>query len=825
MTHSIQPGPAPRGAWWALRRLLPMAALSLIAGCGGGGGGNPAEGPPALVEGPQPASVKAGEAARFSVQAVGAGLGYQWRRDGSDVPGAVQPGYTLPAAEAADHGSQWSVHVSNAGGSVTSAAVRLSVLAITAAPAAQTVAAGLPATFSVQATGDGLAYQWQRDGVDMPGAVQPSLTLPAVQAADDGSRWTVRVGNAAGMLTSAEARLSVLPAPAASLQRVAGWLSSPGFADGPGSDARFDRPNAVARDAAGALWVSDQSGLALRRVGADGHVVTVAGRSSPRFASLVDEQGKAVYFGPLAVAPDGLAYAIDFKGMLREISPAGEIKTLWRGEWGFADGPLATARFGTLKAIAADGQGRLHVADADHCAIRTIDRGTGTVSTRARTLPCPNANDSLSLRDMTALALHASGDLVAVAGQRVLRVSAAGTVSLAYEVTVPMLALGTTLAGDGDGNVYATVMDTRAQQRPLVIRLGADGRMAAVDVSAPIGASRLFTVADGGALLYFDSDGVLWSAAASPAAPRVLAGREAAPAGRAVTGPFAVDAAGVLVAATGPVSGQQLMRVAADGQAALIDFSLPAHLRLTAMAAGSDGAVYLLARRQESGFVITGSIEYAPGLVYRMSAAGQVQPLAGSDGYAAAADGPGTAAQFEYPRGLAIDGAGNLYLIDRQWSTASTRIRRIAPDGTVSTRPGEGPWWGDEFLAVDGSGHLYTAGRSDPRVRRLTPAGVLTVIFGDTLAAQPDGPTGVTGLAVEPDGTLIVAHNDGLIRRVSPAGQVTVLAGTQGVHGVRLGLLPAAVYAPTDLMLDAAGRLFFRSEQAVLTLPARPVAP
>lgn len=826
MTHSTRPRPAPGGVLpWMLRGLLLGVALSLIAGCGGGGSGTAgggdaaAAGPPALVEGPQPVSVKAGEAARFGVVASGAGLSYQWQRDGSDVPGAVQAGYMLASAQAADHGSRWSVRVSGAGGSVTSAAARLSVLAITVPPASQQATAGAAVAFDVQATGDDLRYQWQRNGADVAGAVQARLALPAVQAADDGSRWAVRVSNAAGTLASAEALLSVRQASASELRRVAGWLAGPGFADGPGVDARFDRPAAIARDAAGALWVGDQGGLALRKVGSDGSVVTVVGRRSPRGAALLDEQGRNVVFGALAVAPDGRAYAIGASSVLYEVSPAGAVSTRWRGEWGFADGPLAGARFGTLKAIAADRQGRLHVADADGCAVRTIDLGSATVSTRARTLPCSNGSDPLSLWGMTALALHASGDLVAVAGQRLLRVSPAGAVSVAYEVTTPFLALGPTLVSGPDGSVYATAADTRLQ-RPAVLRLGADGRMSAVEAaSASMGSGRLFVVADDGALLFFDNDAALWSAAASPAVPRLLAGREAALAGRPVNGPFVVDAGGGLVAVTGTVVGQQsLMRVASDGQAALIDLDTPVPLVWVALAAGADGGVVLLARPPAPQFVISGSGPAAPGQVYRISAAGQVQGLAGSSAYLEAADGLGAAAHFEYPQGLAADGGGNLYLIDRQWSTFTARIRRIAPDGTVSTRPGAVAL-NDAHLAVDGSGHVYTASPYDPRVRRLSPAGELTVVFGDTLAAEADGPTGVTGLAVEPDGTLLVAHNDGLIRRVGPAGQVTVLAGTAGVHGVRLAPLPATVNAPSNLTLDGGGRLYLRSEQAVLVLP------
>jgi glucose/arabinose dehydrogenase len=78
-------------------------------------------------------------------------------------------------------------------------------------PAAQSVAAGQPATFGVEAIGqDPLAYQWQRDGVDIPGANASSFTLPSTAIEDDGVTFRVVVTNALGTATSAGATLGVV---------------------------------------------------------------------------------------------------------------------------------------------------------------------------------------------------------------------------------------------------------------------------------------------------------------------------------------------------------------------------------------------------------------------------------------------------------------------------------------------------------------------------------------------------------------------------------------------------------------------------------------
>ena len=106
-------------------------------------------------------SVPAGKTAKFSVAATGsAPIAYQWRKNGSMIEGAVSDTYSAPAT-AEDDGAAFSVIVSNAVGSVESAAAKLFVMpadvapSITVQPADQSVTTGQTATFSVTATGSG----------------------------------------------------------------------------------------------------------------------------------------------------------------------------------------------------------------------------------------------------------------------------------------------------------------------------------------------------------------------------------------------------------------------------------------------------------------------------------------------------------------------------------------------------------------------------------------------------------------------------------------------------------------------------------------------
>jgi Abnormal spindle-like microcephaly-assoc'd, ASPM-SPD-2-Hydin len=155
-----------------------------------------------------------GQTATFTVSATGtAPLGYQWRRNGVDIPGATSSSYTTPATTTADDGAQFSVAVSNSAGSATSSAATLTVntpVSITSQPVGQTVIAGQSAAFAVTAAGTGpLSYQWSQNGANISGATAASYAIPATTTADTGAQFTVVVTNAVGNATSTAATLTV----------------------------------------------------------------------------------------------------------------------------------------------------------------------------------------------------------------------------------------------------------------------------------------------------------------------------------------------------------------------------------------------------------------------------------------------------------------------------------------------------------------------------------------------------------------------------------------------------------------------------------------
>ncbi|MFS2214139.1 DUF3500 domain-containing protein [Telluria sp. Tellsp104] len=163
---------------------------------------------PAVVTQPRSATILAGTSQTLEVEATGAGLSYQWHKDGTAIAGATSATY-----DATETGT-YDVVVTNAAGSVASSSAAIAVSAtlaapaITTQPAAQTVNSGTRATFTVGASGTSVAYQWYRNGTAIAGATGARYTIP-VAGANDAGTYTVTVKNTAGSVTSAGAALAV----------------------------------------------------------------------------------------------------------------------------------------------------------------------------------------------------------------------------------------------------------------------------------------------------------------------------------------------------------------------------------------------------------------------------------------------------------------------------------------------------------------------------------------------------------------------------------------------------------------------------------------
>ncbi len=190
--------------------------------------------PPRITRQPQGASGAVGTAAQFTVDAAGTmPLSFRWRKDGADLSngarfsGVADPTLFIKALELSDVGA-YTVVVSNQAGSITSSNARLAVLippTITQQPQPVAASLGAPAQFTVVASGTRpLAYQWRKDGIELPGESSATLRLSAVEISDAGT-YDVIVSNAGGAATSEGALLTVsVPQPATPLKLAIAWM-------------------------------------------------------------------------------------------------------------------------------------------------------------------------------------------------------------------------------------------------------------------------------------------------------------------------------------------------------------------------------------------------------------------------------------------------------------------------------------------------------------------------------------------------------------------------------------------------------------------------
>jgi len=200
--------------------------------------------------------------------------------------------------------------------------------------------------------------------------------------------------------------------------------------------------------------------------------------------------------------------------------------------------------------------------------------------------------------------------------------------------------------------------------------------------------------------------------------------------------------------------------------------------------------------------------------------------LAGLPGVSGSADGTGSAARFNWPDSVAVDGAGNVYVADENNST----VRKVTPGGMVTTLAGlaGGPGSADGTesaarfnrplgVAVDSAGNVYVADCANDTIRKVTPAGGVTTLAGLAGAQGSADGTGSAarfyspgGVAVDSTGNVYVADSyNHAIRKITPAGGVTTLAGLAGIAGFADGLGSAArFYVPASVAVDPAGNVY-----------------
>src|SRR5438093_6773847 len=180
--------------------------------------------------------------------------------------------------------------------------------------------------------------------------------------------------------------------------------------------------------------------------------------------------------------------------------------------------------------------------------------------------------------------------------------------------------------------------------------------------------------------------------------------------------------------------------------------------------------------------------------IRKVASDGNITTVAGNGTSGFSGDGgPATSARLAGPSGVAVDGSGNLFIAD----FGNSRIRKVTPAGIISTVAGGGTGFGDGGpatsaalsspygVAVDGSGNLFIVDLSNYRIRRVTPGGIITTVAGNGSSFfSGDGGLATSaglkpfGVAVDTTGNLFIADFDNYrIRKVTPNGVITTIDG------------------------------------------------
>ena len=246
-------------------------------------------------------------------------------------------------------------------------------------------------------------------------------------------------------------------------------------------------------------------------------------------------------------------------------------------------------------------------------------------------------------------------------------------------------------------------------------------------------------------------------------------------------------------------------------------------LWLPACVAGIALAGWLLWRERSPGVLTPLAIPPPP--VARQSAL-NITTLAGQVGVGGYADGAGNQAQFRLPNNVAVDRAGSVYVAD----TGNNTIRKISSSGVVSTFAGvtgshgsadgtgsEARFWAPFGVAVDGAGNVFVADMANNTIRKITPKGAVSTLAG--LAGHPGSQDGTGanarfrnpwGVAADDTGNVFVADlSNDTIRKITRAGVVTTLAGQAGMTGSVDGSGSQARFnAPHGVATDHAGNVY-----------------
>lgn len=494
---------------------------------------------------------------------------------------------------------------------------------------------------------------------------------------------------------------------------------------------------------------------------------------------------------------------------IRKISPSGIISNYCgTGIPGYSGdgGPATAAQLSSANGICIDGAGNLYVADAGNNRIRKIDvggiitsvAGNGTSAYGGDGGPataaylsnpmdvCMDPGGNLYIADRANYCVRmidASGLIWTVAGMGTLGFGGDGGAATAAYLHDP-----TGVAVDAVGNLYiADQLNSRIRK---------------------VTATGIITTIAGSGTMGYSGDGGLATAANLHQPTKV-----------------AVDAVGnVLIA---DMENNRIRKVNSSGIITTI-----VGTGVTGYSGDGGPGVHAEVHRVAGLFVDgMGNLYFADALNNRvrlLSTTAIVSTVAGT-GRILGDGGPATAAELITPASICVDAGGNVYFIEIN----GYRIRKVTPGGIISTYAGNGidAHSGDggpataasiakpQSITIDAAGNIYTAEYGECKIRKITPAGIISTLAGNGICSVcgDGGPAidaciATQGLTVDASGQFYLTEGGHCaIRKINASGNISTIGGT-GVAGYSGDGGPATsadLAYPLGIRSDVAGNIYF----------------
>jgi sugar lactone lactonase YvrE len=574
----------------------------------------------------------------------------------------------------------------------------------------------------------------------------------------------------------------------------------------------FNNPTSLVFDSLGDMYVTDTGNNCIRKVSPQGVVTTFAGSRDQAFA---DGTGTNAMFNKpegIAVDSNGNVYVADTSNhRIRRITPGGVVTTFaGTGATAFSNGTALNSSFNTPRGLAFDPAGNLYVSDNSNHCIRRIDTSLNVITWAGSngTSGFSNAiGTAARFNSPWGMFCESNGTTLLVADPGNHRIRSITLTSAGVNTQAGTGVQGSSNGGQGQlstynrprgvlatrnpaGQLIVYVADTGNNQIRLYSTFASPATVAGATTSGgAIDGASTFSGLNQLAGMAADSNGIVYFADQGNHTIRTLS-------------PYPINGTRNIVSS--PITFNRSARYSDTNSSPSILINIVFHMT----------------------FDSSGNLYFADGFnhrIRRITPQGVCTTLAGNGGVIFA-DGTGTNATFQNPSGIAVDSSGNVFVS----STSHNRIRRITPAGVVTTVAGNG---GTTFtdgtgtnatfnlpdsLAFNSSGDLFVADNFNHRIRRITPLGVVTTFAGSGTPAFADG-TGVgasfrfpTGIIFDSSGNLIVAdQGNHRIRRITPGGVVTTIAGTGVTTPITNGAaLTSTFNNPYGIVFNSSGDLF-----------------